>query len=125
MCGGEAITVPLQSHFFAQFAEEVQLHNVYGPTEAAVGVTFWRCQRRVGDGLCGEDPLAGSSSSRLDSRVPIGRPIANTQIYLLDRNLEPVPIGVAGELYIGGVALARGYTGRPELTAEKFIPNPF
>src|SRR5512146_96559 len=91
-----------------KLAEGAELHNLYGPTEAAVDVTYWACQR--------------------DTRwrtVPIGRPIANIQIYLLDRSLQPVPIGVPGELHIGGIGLARGYHRRPELTAEKFIANPF
>jgi amino acid adenylation domain-containing protein len=80
--------------------------NVYGPTEATIVSTMAKCA----DG---------------DRRPPIGRPIANTQIYILDGHLQPVPIGVPGELYIGGVGLARGYLNRPELTREKFIPHPF
>jgi amino acid adenylation domain-containing protein/non-ribosomal peptide synthase protein (TIGR01720 family) len=105
ICSGEALPFDLQEHFFARL--DAELHNLYGPTEAAIDVTFWACQR-------------GNTE-----RIPIGRPIANTQIYLLDRHLQPVPIGVPGELHIGGVGLARGYLNRPEITAEKFIPNPF
>jgi amino acid adenylation domain-containing protein len=84
--------------------------NEYGPTEAAVA-------------CCVQEVLPGGES--LPERIPIGRPIANMQMYILDRNRQPVPIGVPGELCIGGIGLARGYLGRPELTAERFIPNPF
>ena len=103
-CSGEELTADLQRLFFA--ASDAELHNLYGPTEAAVDVTFWACRR--------DDPR---------SFVPIGRPIANTQIYVLDQNLSPVPIGIPGELHIGGIGLARGYLNRPELTAERFIPD--
>ena len=106
ICSGEALSFELQQRFFSFLPAE--LHNLYGPTEAAVDVTYWACER----------------DSRLRT-VPIGRPIANTQIYILDRHLQPVPIGVPGELHIGGIGLARGYHNRPELTAEKFIPDPF
>jgi amino acid adenylation domain-containing protein len=106
ICSGEELPFELQERFFTRL--DVPLHNLYGPTEAAIDVTFWPCER----------------NSRLQ-RVPIGRPIANTQIYILDHQLLPVPIGVPGELHIGGVGLARGYLNRPELTQEKFIPNPF
>ncbi len=85
----------------------MNLHNLYGPTEACIDATFWTCK---------------DESDR--QVVPIGRPISNTQIYILDSNLQPVPIGVPGELHIGGAGLARGYINR-SLTAEKFIPNPF
>lgn len=103
---GEALSFELQSRFFERF--HVKLNNLYGPTEAAVDVTYWDCGTETGKSI-----------------VPIGRPVANTQIYILDRHLQPVPIGVAGELHIGGVQLARGYLNRPELTAEKFIRDPF
>ncbi|MGN5739135.1 AMP-binding protein, partial [Xanthomonas citri pv. mangiferaeindicae] len=106
ICSGEALPAELQQRFFARF--KAQLHNLYGPTEAAIDVTSWACQPD-------------------DHRnfVPIGRPIANTQLYILDTQGQPVPIGVAGELHIGGVGVARGYLNRPELTAERFIDDPF
>jgi amino acid adenylation domain-containing protein len=105
-CGGEALTYDLQERFNERL--EGTLHNLYGPTEAAVDATFWKC-------------------SKDDERqvVPIGRPIANTQIYLLDKQLQPVPVGVAAELYIGGEGLGRGYFNRADLTSDRFIPNPF
>ncbi len=106
MCSGEALSLNLQQRFFAQL--DAELHNLYGPTEAAIDVTFFWCRQNISK-----------------YTVPIGRPIANTQIYLLDAHLQPVPIGVPGEVHISGVALARGYLNQPELTALKFIPNPF
>jgi len=106
ICSGEMLPLKLQERFFACL--DAGLHNLYGPTEAAVDVTFWPCERE--------------SARRV---VPIGRPIANTQIYLLDEYLHVVPVGIPGELHIGGVGLARGYLNRPDLTAEKFVPNPF
>lgn len=86
--------------------------NVYGPTEATITSTYY------------ETSLELALVSKLKN-VPIGRPLANTEIDVLDANMQPVPIGVPGELYIGAEGLARGYLGRPELTAEKFIPHPF
>ncbi|MDJ0800853.1 MAG: amino acid adenylation domain-containing protein [Calothrix sp. MO_167.B12] len=106
ICSGEALPWKLQERFFERL--ECELHNLYGPTEAAIDVTHWKCQRE--------------SSLR---KVPIGLPIANTQLYILDSYLQPVPIGVPGELHIGGVQIARGYLNRPELTKQKFVPNPF
>ncbi len=106
ICSGEALGVDLQAHFFERMAAE--LHNLYGPTEAAIDVSFWRCEPH----------------SQLPS-VPIGRPVSNTQLYILDQAMQPVPIGVVGELYIGGVQVGRGYLNRPELTAERFIRDPF
>lgn len=103
---GEALPRDLQDRFLARSSAE--LHNLYGPTEAAIDVTHWACRREDGK-----------------RSVPIGKPIANTQVYVLDRFLQPVPVGVPGELHLGGRNLARGYLNRNELTAERFIDNPF
>ena len=112
ICSGEALSSDLQQRFFERI--DSQLHNLYGPTEAAIDVTYWECVPANHD--CEND--RGSSERDI---VPIGRPIANTQIFILDQHLQPTPIGVPGELHIGGVGLARGYWNRPDLTAEKFI----
>jgi amino acid adenylation domain-containing protein/non-ribosomal peptide synthase protein (TIGR01720 family) len=107
ICSGEALAPALERRFFALLPPPVELHNLYGPTEAAVDVTRWACRR----GSCAP-------------AVPIGRPIANTVIRLLGRDGELAPAGVAAELCIGGVQLARGYHRRPRLTAERFVPDP-
>ncbi len=106
ICSGEALPRALQDRFFARL--DAELHNLYGPTEAAVDVTYWVCDR--------ESVLPF---------VPIGRPVANTQMHILDEALEPVPAGEVGDLYIGGVQVGRGYLNRPELSAERFLPDPF
>ncbi|MEG5173413.1 amino acid adenylation domain-containing protein [Microcoleus sp. B3-D7] len=108
--GGEAASWELMEKV-RKINSDCLIFNHYGPTEATVGVLTYQ--------VYGEE-LKGISET-----VPLGRPIANTQIYLLDSHLQPVPVGVPGELHIGGISLARGYLNRPELTAEKFIPNPF
>jgi amino acid adenylation domain-containing protein len=104
--GGEASTADL----VRRHASHCQMFNCYGPTEAAVCVAY-----------------AGPLDAEMDAGalVPIGRPVQNTQIYILDANLNPLPVGVAGELYIAGAGLARGYLGRAGLTAERFVANPF
>jgi amino acid adenylation domain-containing protein len=106
LTSGEALPFELQELFHRRLGAE--LHNFYGPTEAAVEVTAWACER---------EPRRRA--------VPIGRPIGNVRIHVLGPGGEPVPIGAKGELFIGGVAVARGYWGRPDRTAEKFVPDPF
>lgn len=105
ICSGETLPVELCQQFREQMPQRV-LINLYGSSEVAADVTWYDATNCV-------------------EKVPIGRPIANTQIYLLDRNLQPVPIGIPGEIYVGGDGLAQGYLNRPELTSEKFISNPF
>jgi amino acid adenylation domain-containing protein len=106
--GGENLSAH-QIAFWQEHAPDTVLVNEYGPTETVVGCCVYRVP-------------SGKPQSR---SIPIGRPIANTQLYVLDHHLQLVPIGVPGELYIGGAGLARGYLNRPELTAERFIPHPF
>jgi amino acid adenylation domain-containing protein len=105
-CGGEAFPHDLQSEFFQRIPGRV--YNVYGPTEATIDATYWDCHTDTGNSV-----------------VPIGHPIPNTKIHILDAYLQPVPSGVPGQLFISGIGLARGYLNRPDLTAEKFIPDPF
>lgn len=107
MCGGEALGVPVAERFH-KLLPGVGLFNQYGPTETTVTVTFWPCR-------------PGS----IEGGIPIGHPIANTRLYLLDEAGEPVRVGEVGELYVGGVQVARGYLNREELTAERFLPDPF
>ena len=106
-CGGERLSGTLRDRFFERLPH-VALTNLYGPTEVSIDATA-----RV------------VSRDDENSSVPIGRPLSNMQVYLLDSHMRPVPAGVAGEVFIGGVGVARGYWRRPELTAERFIPNPF
>ena len=108
--GGEALSWELIEQI-QKSAPDCQIINHYGPSETTVGVTTFK--------------LGSSPFSSCSQTVPLGRPLANQHIYILDKNQQPVPIGVPGELHIGGVGLARGYLNRPKLTAEKFIPNPF
>ena len=103
LCGGEALPRPLANRLLGTGGE---LWNLYGPTET----TIWSTVQRVESG---------------EGSVPIGKPIANTQVYILDEKGEPAPPGIAGELYIGGTGAARGYWKRPELTTERFLPDPF
>ncbi|MFD9478346.1 amino acid adenylation domain-containing protein, partial [Streptomyces nojiriensis] len=107
VCSGEALPARTQDRFFEELPG-CELHNLYGPTEASVDVTAWQCA--PGD---------------TDRSVPIGGPVWNTRLHVLDQWLRPVPAGVAGELYLAGVQLARGYWGRAGLTAERFVADPF
>src|SRR5262249_44454302 len=101
---GEALSYELEQRALSRLG--VPLYNLYGPTEAAVEVTMWRCRQ-----------------SAAPRPVPIGRPVANTQVHVMDGGGAPVPVGVAGELWIGGVQVARGYQSRPDWTAERFVPD--
>ncbi|WP_431280754.1 amino acid adenylation domain-containing protein [Humitalea sp. 24SJ18S-53] len=105
-CSGEALTADLRERFHETLTAE--LHNLYGPTEAAVDVSYWNASR-------------GDHSQPM----PIGWPVWNTRLYVLDDALRPLPPGVTGQLFIAGVQLARGYLGRPDLTERAFIPDPF
>jgi amino acid adenylation domain-containing protein len=110
LCSGEALSETLRVRFHERLPApaSTELHNLYGPTEASVDVTAWA-----------SDPRARLAS------VPIGRPISNVRLHVLDREGGPVPPGIPGELCIAGIALARGYHARPSLTAERFVPDPF
>jgi amino acid adenylation domain-containing protein len=107
ICSGEALPFDVQRRFFDRFGH-AGLHNLYGPTEAAIDVTYWPCAR--------------NSAER---SVPIGRPVANTRLYIVDAHGQRTALGVPGELWISGVQVARGYVSRDELTAERFIADPF
>lgn len=106
-CSGEALKLASVMRV-NQSLPDCRLHNLYGPTEAAIDVSYWDCTSDVA--------YAGS--------VPIGYPVANTQLWVLDAQSRPLPPGAVGELYIGGVQLAQGYINQPQLTAERFIPQP-
>ncbi len=108
--GGEKASADRLAAWHQSVGDRIRLINTYGPTETTIACTMWELNSREND--------------RSDA-VPIGRPIANTPVYVLDKSLQPVPVGVAGELYVGGSGVTRGYLNRPELTVERFIRNPF
>ncbi|MGW4215381.1 amino acid adenylation domain-containing protein, partial [Lentzea sp. NPDC004789] len=107
LVSGEALTGRTVQRFHETF--DVELHNLYGPTEASIDVTSWRCE-----------PGADRAVP-----IPIGRPVANMRVYVLDGWLQPIPAGVPGEVFLGGVGVGRGYLGRPGLTGARFVPDPF
>jgi amino acid adenylation domain-containing protein len=106
ICSGEALSFELQQAYASRLS--AGLYNLYGPTEVSVDATWWTC-----------DP--GDTSGR----VPIGRPIANTQAHVLDAAHHPAPPGLAGEIHLGGIGVARGYLRQPRMTAARFVPDPF
>ena len=106
-CGGEVLSGDLRDLVFS-ILPRTELYNLYGPTEATIDATCWKCER-----------------GHRKPAVPIGAPVANTRIHILDERLQPVPAGVSGEIHIGGAALARGYLARAAETARRFIPDPF
>ncbi|HEX2187551.1 MAG TPA: amino acid adenylation domain-containing protein, partial [Longimicrobiaceae bacterium] len=120
MIGGERALPERLEAWRARFGARVRLVNSYGPTEATIVATF----ADVGEAEA-PDPLRAEIPEMPLSPVPIGRPIANARAYVLDAHLGPAPAGVAGELFLGGACVARGYLGRPALTAERFVPDPF
>ncbi|KZN57555.1 hypothetical protein N473_06630 [Pseudoalteromonas luteoviolacea CPMOR-1] len=106
ICSGEALPAALQADTL-KLLPQLEIHNLYGPTEAAIDVSYYECDGRA------------------DKAVPIGKPIAGCELWVLDQQLNLSPIGAVGELYIGGVGLSRGYANRPDLSAERFVANPF
>jgi amino acid adenylation domain-containing protein len=106
ICSGEALLPEHCRRFYERLSAD--LHNLYGPTEASVDVTYWACPK-----------------SPKNQVVPIGKAISNLAVFILDKHFMPVPLGVAGEIFLGGIGLGRGYFQRPDLTAERFVPNPF
>jgi amino acid adenylation domain-containing protein len=111
--GGETLTWDMINSFFAIVNDECLVYNGYGPTEATINCAIF---------ALGNQKVWKKMSCE---NIPIGKPSANNRLYILDKNGQPVPIGVSGELHVGGVALTRGYINRPDLTAKKFINNPF
>ena len=109
--GGEKALASAYTEWMRAIGHKIRWLNTYGPTEASISVTAWEGIQHAADPI--------------PENLPIGKPLANCRLYILDRHLEPVPVGIPGELHIGGVCVARGYLNRPELTAEKFIPDPF
>jgi len=112
IAGGEKAAAEKLRRWYELAGEQVTWVNTYGPTETTIISTFY-------------EPTAEEKKSGAWHEIPIGKPIANTQAYVLDSHLEPVPVGIGGELYLGGAGVARGYLNRPDLTAERFVPDPF